>query len=457
MAPVERNPPQSTGLLSGVFSFVSREIESFVTNATGGTLAEVRCKHISTRNPTHQYSPLQEPIASSSRVNYSRRRPAGPLRTERVARNRSQNEEDAGFRRRGPAKDRVRSGTPPLSRHQPRHEHDKLLHKKRTKSFSPPPRNADQGNMKAPQSVDGLGCLSSPETAPRRHSPSLMPPPMRADRMRPPVITMPGSLFPRSPSIAPEEFTQHVPEDRFTSDTWDIFSTQSPCEAGPSRGPIGLSTSENAEEPASPFPPPQPQSSVKAAVERFHIGENDADPSILLPSPTTSPTRVNGDSKGKARETYTPRERESSPSRLSYKDKGKFRTMELSPQTDNADTSSEIRVRGKEKELDAVRKEQREKSKRRERDKHQDEEDEREKQRDKDKIKTLEEEIMKLKAEVSFLIYKVPAIPLIKYVVIETIYLHYQYTIILSSASSASASATSNGQYFAYANQFRPS
>lgn len=29
------NQPQSSGLLSGVFNFVSREIESFVTTATG--------------------------------------------------------------------------------------------------------------------------------------------------------------------------------------------------------------------------------------------------------------------------------------------------------------------------------------------------------------------------------------------------------------------------------------
>ena len=40
----ERQGTQSStatgGLLSGVFSFVSREIESFVTSATGG---EVRC------------------------------------------------------------------------------------------------------------------------------------------------------------------------------------------------------------------------------------------------------------------------------------------------------------------------------------------------------------------------------------------------------------------------------
>ncbi|KAF8896506.1 hypothetical protein BD779DRAFT_590588 [Infundibulicybe gibba] len=37
MPPVERIPPpsQSAGLLSGVFNFMSRELEAFVVNATG--------------------------------------------------------------------------------------------------------------------------------------------------------------------------------------------------------------------------------------------------------------------------------------------------------------------------------------------------------------------------------------------------------------------------------------
>jgi len=37
----ERDPSQTSGFLSGVFSFVSRELEGFITNATGGTLSDV--------------------------------------------------------------------------------------------------------------------------------------------------------------------------------------------------------------------------------------------------------------------------------------------------------------------------------------------------------------------------------------------------------------------------------
>jgi hypothetical protein len=37
----EHDPPTGPGFLSGVFSFVSREIEGFITTATGGTLSGV--------------------------------------------------------------------------------------------------------------------------------------------------------------------------------------------------------------------------------------------------------------------------------------------------------------------------------------------------------------------------------------------------------------------------------
>jgi hypothetical protein len=37
MPPSQRDPPpQATGLLSNVLDFISREVDSFVTNATGG-------------------------------------------------------------------------------------------------------------------------------------------------------------------------------------------------------------------------------------------------------------------------------------------------------------------------------------------------------------------------------------------------------------------------------------
>jgi hypothetical protein len=72
---------------------------------------------------------------------------------------------------------------------------------------------------------------------------------------------------------------------------------------------------------------------------------------------------------------------------------------------EDADTSGEVRVRGKERELFAAREEQKRNEERRwERDKEKEKEDEaeraRERERDKEKIRMLEEEILRLKNEV---------------------------------------------------------
>ena len=42
MAPRPRDAPPAPGLLATAFSFVSREIESFITTATGGEIQQVR-------------------------------------------------------------------------------------------------------------------------------------------------------------------------------------------------------------------------------------------------------------------------------------------------------------------------------------------------------------------------------------------------------------------------------
>lgn len=41
MAPRPRETPPAPGLLASAFSFVSREIESFITTATGGEIQQV--------------------------------------------------------------------------------------------------------------------------------------------------------------------------------------------------------------------------------------------------------------------------------------------------------------------------------------------------------------------------------------------------------------------------------
>jgi hypothetical protein len=120
-------------------------------------------------------------------------------------------------------------------------------------------------------------------------------------------------------------------------------------------------------------------SSVKAAVERFNTGGDDADPSILLPVPHSSPART-----GKSR--------------------GKGRVIEAWDDVEVGDMSGEVRVRGKERELVVAREEQQRHERRREKEgkAKEAEEAEREKALDKERIKALEEEIAWLKQEVGF-------------------------------------------------------
>lgn len=182
---------------------------------------------------------------------------------------------------------------------------------------------------------------------------------------------MPGSLFPRSPSLVPDP-TRHVHfEPGIITPLPTRFSpAPEPSEQpGPShRGPV-----------------------VKAAVERFHVGEADADPSILLPSPNNSPVRPG---RAKRREEDRPR--------ISTRDKGKGKAMDEVLVLDawDGDTSGEVRVRGKERELVAAREEQERHERRREKEKDLNEEADREKTVDKERIRMLEDEIMRLKEEV---------------------------------------------------------
>lgn len=145
----------------------------------------------------------------------------------------------------------------------------------------------------------------------------------------------------------------------------------------------------------------RPPSTVRAAVRRF---SNDGDPSILLPK--TSPK------KGKERVNEKPEYVSSTldleddrSTQYHHFDKGKRRASiyDLSIESPDANTSGELRVRGKERELVHARQEQARKE--RERSVTVDPESAREHERDKEKIRLLEEEITRLKREVCFLSY----------------------------------------------------
>lgn len=197
--------------------------------------------------------------------------------------------------------------------------------------------------------------------------------------------TMPGSLFPRSPSTDPEP-NQVDLRVRFLAD----------CEASPSSGPTQDHDpgENNMPGPSSRLRSQSPldtgrmgkshrKSSVKAVVDKFRLGEKDADPSILLPSPTNSPGKGKILSSGQFHSEQT--------AGGDRRWKGKERAV--SPVQEYGENQRDPLLRGKEKELDFVREEQRKHERSWERgqdDLH-----------DKEKIRMLEEEIQRLKTEVS--------------------------------------------------------
>jgi len=159
--------------------------------------------------------------------------------------------------------------------------------------------------------------------------------------------------------------------------------TQSPSRARPSTRPSQTSRSP---------------SSVKSAVDKFHIGDEDADPSILLPSPQISPYSIRKRKRNEIEHTSP-----ETSHRYTREEKGKARATE-SESINDSDRSGFLRVAGKEQELTAAREEF---DKNHPGDtsydsdsisrKHRDEE----REKDKARIRLLEEEINRLKEEVS--------------------------------------------------------
>lgn len=197
---------------------------------------------------------------------------------------------------------------------------------------------------------------------------------------------MPGSLFPRSPSVEPEHHNHASSRQQRVR-----FSSKSP------------STRPHKQSTASPSTPPRRSnkgSSVRSAVDKFCVGEDDADPSILLPSPKKSPLAV-----GTTNYLHPRGADQDLPSPTSRKDKGKARATDSSP-VEYFDSSSYLHVKGKERELVAVREELHENERRRE-NYHRGESSSqgRERESDQARIRMLEEEITRLKEEVCLCFY----------------------------------------------------
>lgn len=225
-------------------------------------------------------------------------------------------------------------------------------------------------------------------------------------------MTMPGSLFPRTTSLEPESASEHSdnPDEhhvRFAPGILSpprnrIYESQ---VVSPTNAKASSSSLVEAEIPSPSTFRPRSIPSVKAAVQKFRVGPDDADSSILLPQ--LSPKRNKGQTRDNASRSVLSNDNQhdtDESSRISYRAKGKGRASNVSLERFDGDTSGDIRVRGKERELVAAREEQMRNERRweREKDTVSIEESQRESLKDKERIRMLESEIQRLRDEVRF-------------------------------------------------------
>lgn len=222
--------------------------------------------------------------------------------------------------------------------------------------------------------------------APSRHE-AMGPPPLSIlGRKRAKSVTMPGSLFPRSPSVDPES-------------SFAPLSSGHVCFAQSLPPPEELEPGPSRHDSVRPASSPPTQSPVKAAIQRFH-GDKNADPSILLPISPHSPSSRN---RGSGTRPCTNK----SPTSLSSKAQGKQRAVDLTDEEDDY-LEGNLHVRDKEHELEKAIQQHLENETRRERQATEEPTDfnlqaaEKERARDKERILQLEEEIRLLKEEVRF-------------------------------------------------------
>jgi hypothetical protein len=288
------------------------------------------------------------------------------------------------LQKKSPSPKRLRrpekSASPEPYIHKPRKE---LSIRQRAPDFP-----SDEGTLVTHQGRSISLTLLTTDEHPRTDSRRIpSPPPLPRALKRRPSMIMPGSLFPRSPSVEPEHHNNASNREQRVR-----FSSNTPKSPGaPAQNPT-------TELPSTPRRRSNKGSSVRSAVDKFSVGEHDADPSILLPSPKKSPLAV-----GTTQYISSRRAEQDLPSATSRKDKGKARAIDFSP-VENPDSSGYLRVKGKERELLAAREELHANERRRE---IYDEAessflDEEEHGRDSDKarIRMLEEEIARLKDEV---------------------------------------------------------
>lgn len=237
-----------------------------------------------------------------------------------------------------------------------------------------------------------------------------VPPPPKLKKQ--PSLTMPGSLFPRSPSLLPDQPDRTERMRAVLNVPVSVQPSHPPPDSDPDEAeavPLPTIPTTDSAHPnrlsldqyVSPWRT-RSVASVKDAVNRFNVTEGaEADFSLMLPSPHSSPGKPVSAARS-VDEVSPARPTSCSTAPVPTSGKGKERGRDST-----CDDDLDFIVRGspehdgvyaKERELDAARAEQREHERRLSGDQSRRASDERE--RDKRRIRALEEEVRWLKEEV---------------------------------------------------------
>ncbi|KAH9029878.1 hypothetical protein EDB85DRAFT_2147123 [Lactarius pseudohatsudake] len=381
------------GLFSSVFGFLSREVQDFVSTATGNSTSE-RVVASTSSNRRAKTKPKRE-------TRHSRRERLRPNEEEGGDEEEEWREQQHPFRKSArrvqPPHGTSYSPTPspPRGTYQSRHRspsprRQKIIPSKNAASRrhrrTPSPPRPLTPPLDERASHDGHGsddAGAEPPTQVGVAEERAPQPPSRALRRRP-SMTMPGALFPRSPSMDPAP-APPPPQRHVHFPTQPTYFDYEVLVPSPSSSP------ERARAP-SPSPVPVPSRSRVTSVSEV-TGRRAQEGSDGVLSSSGAAWKE----KGKQRATVVlESEAASSPAR-SILSRGASDAEHDAP---SVDTSGEIRVRGKEQELSAVREE------RRAREQWWETETEttmirEEKVEYEDKIKKLEEEVQRLRDELA--------------------------------------------------------
>ncbi|KAI0788028.1 hypothetical protein C8Q74DRAFT_1255428 [Fomes fomentarius] len=423
MAPRPREAPPAPGLLASAFSFVSREIESFITTATGGEIQQPRPEASSSRvtldgkrkKRDERGEGRSEKERERERRATKRVRKRSEVETER-ARARRKLREDVDDER---APKVVKKKSLPDVRREREREQERERSSEREAAddedgesalghldvrieqnrvpdeipVKPLPRSLKKRRETAAKDVQRHPephVVEEPKPQPQvkrstKDTPDaakFMPPPPNLMPLPPtpltkrtavpasPFPTMPGSLFPRSESLIPEaipaRYKRAVPRPRTPSPPPPSTTVAESSDAAedaigsqPTESPLRGRSHDRTRENSVDSRRSVGASSVRESSQHSEVS-----------APAESNTRRSFD--GPLNPTARPRS-----------SKGKERAY---------DTSGDVRVRGKEQELRQAREEQA---------RNANERDDIERERDKVRIKMLEEEVTRLRAELA--------------------------------------------------------